>query len=118
MNVELVNFDEPMETREFERTVRGSTGPGRHTLGRATYEPAGAGRSTSPTAARPGARSSTSVSCSAGGRKDEGRDGVRDEDRRLLSYIPPGHDSWVVGDELYVSLHIMGSEDYATPSGD
>ncbi len=29
-------------------------------------------------------------------------------------YVPPGHDSWVVGDEPYVSLHIMGSEGYAT----
>ena len=29
-------------------------------------------------------------------------------------YVPPGHDSWVVGDEPYVSLHIIGSEDYAT----
>ena len=29
-------------------------------------------------------------------------------------YVPPGHDSWVVGDEPYISLHIMGSEDYAT----
>jgi quercetin dioxygenase-like cupin family protein len=28
-------------------------------------------------------------------------------------YVPPGHDSWVVGDEAYVSLHILGSEDYA-----
>jgi len=28
-------------------------------------------------------------------------------------YVPPGHDSWVVGDEPYVSLHIMGSEAYA-----
>jgi quercetin dioxygenase-like cupin family protein len=28
-------------------------------------------------------------------------------------YVPPGHDSWVVGDEPYVSLHLMGSEDYA-----
>jgi hypothetical protein len=31
-----------------------------------------------------------------------------------LFYVPPGHDSWVVGGEPYVSLHIMGSEDYAT----
>ena len=29
-------------------------------------------------------------------------------------YIPPGHDSWVVGDGPYVSLHVMGSEDYAS----
>jgi quercetin dioxygenase-like cupin family protein len=28
-------------------------------------------------------------------------------------YVPPGHDSWVVGEEPYVSLHILGSEDYA-----
>lgn len=31
-------------------------------------------------------------------------------------YIPPGHDSWVVGDEPYASLHILGSEDYAARS--
>ena len=28
-------------------------------------------------------------------------------------YVPPGHDSWVEGDEPYVSLHFMGAEDYA-----
>ena len=27
-------------------------------------------------------------------------------------YIGPGHDSWVVGDEPYVSLHFMGAEKY------
>jgi hypothetical protein len=27
--------------------------------------------------------------------------------------IAPGHDSSVVGDEPYVSLHILGAEDYA-----
>lgn len=31
-----------------------------------------------------------------------------------LFYIPPGHDSWVVGDEPYVSLHFLGAADYAT----
>jgi uncharacterized cupin superfamily protein len=30
-----------------------------------------------------------------------------------IFYVPPGHDSWVVGDEPYVSLHFMGAEDYA-----
>lgn len=31
-----------------------------------------------------------------------------------LSYIPPTpHDSWVVGDEPYVSLHFLGAEKYA-----
>ena len=28
-------------------------------------------------------------------------------------YIPPGHDSWVVGSEPYVSLHFTGAGDYA-----
>jgi hypothetical protein len=31
-------------------------------------------------------------------------------------YVPPGHDSWVVGNEPYASLHILGSEGYATPA--
>ena len=31
-----------------------------------------------------------------------------------LFYIPPTpHDSWVVGEEAYVSLHFMGAEKYA-----
>jgi quercetin dioxygenase-like cupin family protein len=30
-----------------------------------------------------------------------------------LFYIEPGHDSWVVGDEPYVSLHFMGAGEYA-----
>jgi hypothetical protein len=42
-----------------------------------------------------------------------------DERRTLLRnagdlfYIGPGHDSWVVGDEPYVSLHFLGAEHYA-----
>jgi hypothetical protein len=27
---------------------------------------------------------------------------------------PPGHDSWVIGDEPYVSLHFLGADHYAT----
>ena len=30
-----------------------------------------------------------------------------------LFYVKPGHDSWVVGDEPYVSLHLMGATSYA-----
>lgn len=29
--------------------------------------------------------------------------------------VPPGHDSWVLGDEEYVSLHIAGAAAYAVP---
>jgi uncharacterized cupin superfamily protein len=28
-------------------------------------------------------------------------------------YIAPGHDSWVVGDEPYISLHFLGADNYA-----
>jgi len=32
-----------------------------------------------------------------------------------LFHIPPlPHDSWVMGDEPYVSLHFLGAERYAT----
>jgi hypothetical protein len=31
--------------------------------------------------------------------------------------IPGGHDSWVVGDEPYVSLHFLGADEYATTHG-
>jgi mannose-6-phosphate isomerase-like protein (cupin superfamily) len=30
-----------------------------------------------------------------------------------IFYIPPGHDSWVVGDEPYISIHMLGAADYA-----
>ena len=30
-----------------------------------------------------------------------------------LFYIPPGHDSWVLGDAPYVSLHLLGAAHYA-----
>lgn len=33
--------------------------------------------------------------------------------RATMFYIAPGHDSWVVGDEPYVSLHLLGGDEYA-----
>jgi quercetin dioxygenase-like cupin family protein len=30
-----------------------------------------------------------------------------------IFYIAPGHDSWVVGDEPYVSLPLLGAGQYA-----
>jgi quercetin dioxygenase-like cupin family protein len=31
-------------------------------------------------------------------------------------HIAPGHDSWVIGDEPYVSLHFLGTDHYADRS--
>ena len=30
-----------------------------------------------------------------------------------LFAVAPGHDSWVIGDEPYVSLHLLGAGSYA-----
>jgi hypothetical protein len=32
--------------------------------------------------------------------------------------IPAGHDSWVVGDEPYVSYHLVGAGGYAAQEAD
>ena len=117
MNLELINFDEPTETRNFEKGRFDLYRVGPATLGRATYEP--------------GWRWSEHVGPSVGTASCEvehvglvlsGQAAVRMDDgtERVLRngdffYVPPGHDSWVVGDEPYVSLHILGSEDYAAP---
>jgi len=51
------------------------------------------------------------VSGSATAAMDDGR--VIEMNVGDLFYIGPGHDSWVIGDEPYVSLHFMGADDYA-----
>jgi quercetin dioxygenase-like cupin family protein len=44
---------------------------------------------------------------------EDGR--VYDLTAGTVFYIPPQpHDSWVVGDEPYVSLHLLGGDRYAT----
>ena len=115
MELQLVSFDEPNETREFMKGRFELYHVGGMTLGRASYEP--------------GWKWSEHVGAVTGKRWCEvehvglvlsGRAiaAMRDGTERVMEpgqffYIPPGHDSWVVGDDPYVSLHIMGSEDYA-----
>lgn len=85
------------------------------TLGRATYEP---GWRWSQHVGLESGESSCQVehvglvlSGEAIAKMDDGHEVVmRPGD---FFYVPPGHDSWVVGNEPYVSLHVMGSQDYA-----
>ena len=116
LDVILKRFDEPDETRLFPKgrfdiiTVAGRT------FGRATYEP--------------GWRWSLHVGPTVGATRctvehlglvlsghgtaafDDGR--VIDLMAGQLFYIPPvPHDSWVVGEEPYVSLHFLGADHYA-----
>jgi quercetin dioxygenase-like cupin family protein len=115
MDLTLLPFDRPTETRSFEKGRFELYKVGPMTLGRATYEP--------------GWRWSEHVGAASGeslcqvehvGLVLAGAAAVKMEDgtERVMRageffHIPPGHDSWVVGDEPYVSLHITGSESYA-----
>jgi quercetin dioxygenase-like cupin family protein len=115
MDPQLVNFDEPAETRRFDKGRFDLYRVGPTTLGRATYEPGWkwsehVGPATGETSCQV-EHVGLVLSGSAVAQMDDGTELVmRPGD---FFFIPPGHDSWVVGDEPYVSLHIMGSESYA-----
>ena len=116
MDLTLINLDRPTETRRFERGRFDLYRVGPATLGRASYEPGW--RWAEHVGAAAGERScqvehvGLVLSGRAAVRMDDGSEQVMGPGD--LFHVPPGHDSWVVGDEPYVSLHILGSEDYAT----
>jgi quercetin dioxygenase-like cupin family protein len=118
MSVELVNFDEPSETRHFEKGRFELYRVGPAILGRATYEPGWRwSQHVGPvvgTASCQVEHVGLVLSGQAVAKMDDGAEWVIKAGD--FFYIPPGHDSWVVGDEPYVSLHILGSETYAAPS--
>jgi quercetin dioxygenase-like cupin family protein len=111
----LKRFDEPDEVREFEKGKFELVNIGGMTIGRATYQP--------------GWRWATHVGAPLGKRSCDvehvgivvsGRATAEMEDGRTFElapgaifYIPPGHDSRVLGDEPYVSLHLLGAGSYA-----
>ena len=114
MSVLLINVDEPTETRHFEKGRFDLYRVGPATIGRATYEHGWRwSEHVGPIAG------TTSCQVEHVGLVLSGQAAVRMDDgsERVLKagdffYVPPGHDSWVVGDEPYVSLHILGSESY------
>jgi quercetin dioxygenase-like cupin family protein len=116
MDPELINFDDPTEVRTFEKGRFEVYRVGPMTLGRATYEP---GWKWSEHVGAATGEASCQIehvglvlSGEAVAKMDEGAEVVmRAGD---FFYVPPGHDSWVVGDQPYVSLHVLGSEDYAS----
>jgi quercetin dioxygenase-like cupin family protein len=111
----LRRFDEPDEVREFPKGRFELVTLGGMTIGRATYQPGW--RWSVDVGAEIGAAlcdvehvglvvSGCATAAMADGTVYEMRAGD-------LFYVPPGHDSWVVGDEPYVSLHFLGASDYA-----
>ncbi|HUI82695.1 MAG TPA: cupin domain-containing protein [Candidatus Binatia bacterium] len=113
-DVILKRFEQPDETLTFEKGKFEIVRVGGMTLGRATYEP--------------GWRWSEHIgkaSCARlcmvehVGIVVSGRSGLSMQDgstREMKAgdvfYVAPGHDSWVIGDEAYVSIHLMGAEQY------
>ncbi|HET7692325.1 MAG TPA: cupin domain-containing protein [Gemmatimonadota bacterium] len=115
-SVILKRFEEPDEVREMSKGRFEIVHIGGMTIGRATYEP--------------GWKWSVDVGPSVGAERCEVEhvglvlqgtataafaDGhVMELRTGSLFHIPPiPHDSWVVGDEPYVSLHFLGADRYA-----
>jgi len=115
-NVVLKRFESPDETRTFEKGRLELVRIGGLTIGRATYEPGwkwslhvgpgvGAGRCVVEHVGVVLAGTAT----------------VAFEDGRVVEltegsafHVPAvPHDSWVVGERPYVSLHLLGAERYA-----
>ena len=114
----LKRFEQPDEVRTFEKGRFELVRIGGMTIGRATYEP---GWKWSTHVGKALGKSSCEVehvgivvSGRATAAMNDGR--VFEMKAGDLFYIQPGHDSWVVGDEPYVSLHLMGASEYAHAS--
>jgi len=114
-DVILKRFDQPDEVREFEKDRFEIIRIGGMTIGRATYQP---GWKWSVHVGQ--ALGKTSCDVEHVGLVVSGCATAAMDDCRVfemkagdLFYIEPGHDSWVVGNEPYVSLHLMGAADYA-----
>jgi mannose-6-phosphate isomerase-like protein (cupin superfamily) len=115
VQVILKRFEAPDQVTTFEKGQFETVTLGGMTIGRATYEP--------------GWKWSLHVGAKTGaplcqvehvGLVVSGRATAAMQDGSIIEmragdlfYIPPGHDSWVVGDENYVSLHFLGAEKYA-----
>lgn len=119
LDVVLKRFDQADETRQFDKGRFEVVHIGGMTIGRATYEPGW--KWSEHVGAALGKRScdvehvGIVVSGCATAAMDDGR--VIEMRAGDIFFIAPGHDSWVVGDEPYVSLHLLGADDYASRKG-
>ena len=116
IDVILKRFENPDEVTQFDKGKFETVTLGGMTIGRATYEPGwkwseDVGPQTGEaycTVEHVGmVLSGCATAAFADGRVTELKQGD-------LFYVPAEpHDSWVVGDEAYVSLHFVGAENYA-----
>jgi len=119
MNRVLKRLDHPDERRAFEMGTFDVVHDGPMVLGRATYSPGWKWSShVGPTLGK------TLCDVEHVGMVLAGRVAVAMHDGQAFElgpgdvfHIGPGHDSWVVGDDPYISLHFMGAEEYAREGG-
>ncbi len=116
LEVMLKRFETPDETRVFPKGHFELVRIGTMTIGRATYQPgwrwstdvgAALGQTSCPVE-----HTGMVLSGSCTAAMDSGV--VHTMRAGDIFYIAPGHDSWVVGDEPYISLHFEGAESYAS----
>jgi len=121
VNVILKRFAQPDEVRKMTKGRFELVKIGGMTIGRATYDPGWKwSEHVGPTVGQ------TRCTVEHVGLVLSGAATAAFEDGRIvelragdLFYIPPvPHDSWVLGDVPYVSLHFLGAEHYAARSGD
>ncbi|HZS72066.1 MAG TPA: cupin domain-containing protein [Candidatus Acidoferrum sp.] len=115
LEVILKRFDSPDEIRTFEKGKFEIVRISGMTLGRATYEPGW--KWSTHVGGASGAKScqvehvGVVISGTATAAMNDGT--IYELRAGDIFFIPPGHDSWVVGDAPYVSLHLLGADQYA-----
>ena len=118
LEVILKRFEKPDEVRTFEKGKFEVVRIGGMTIGRATYAPGWKWSLHVGPSLGKKACDVEHVGLVISGRATAAIEGERVIEMKAgdLFYIPggpPGHDSWVVGDEPYVSLHLLGAAEYS-----
>ena len=113
----LKRFETPDETRVFEKGKLEIVRIGGMIIGRASYEPGWRwSEHVSPVAGTPFCEVEhvgMVVTGQAMAKMIGGEEYVLSAGS--LFYVPPlAHDSWVIGDEPYVSIHFLGADQYAS----
>jgi len=115
LDVILKRFESPDEVRSFAKGKFEIVNIGGMTIGRATYQPGWKwSEHVGPMAGTPFC-GVEHVGLVISGRATAAMQGgeVHTLEPGTLFYIPPSpHDSWVVGDQEYVSLHFLGADSY------
>ncbi len=117
----LKRFESPDEIREFPKGKFEIVHLGGMTIGRATYQPGwkwseDVGKAMGEAFCTVEHLGMVVAGCAtAAMKRDDGTLDVVEMKAGDLFYVPTHpHDSWVVGDDPYVSLHFLGADKYST----